>query len=210
MDKFIFGEVPYGYRLAVDRHVKLMAFAMAEVFANANYPIPVKPIDYNTLLNLKFKTFECMIKNAVEKGYAIFEDNFIANIVLVPYADSCHAPYDALVKYIREAGYPEAADDYAKTVDRIVNLEKKIKLRENTMYIEIFAVQTEIQGQGYGKRLITQVINKCKKNGWDLFLYTNTLKNESIYKHFGFETVLADGNENTGYTTFMINRAENK
>ena len=208
MKDFMFGEIPYGYRMAAERHIKLIALAMAESFALAKYPIPVQELDYDILLKLKYETFKYIIKNALEKGVVIYEDNFIANIVLVPYEDACNTPYKELVNIIRNAGFNDVADNYIKTVEHIAELKKSIKLKEKTMYIEIFSVETQIQGNGFGKRLMKQIMNKCKKNGYDLFLYTNTLKNEAIYNHFGFKTLFADGDEKTGYTVFMLAEAE--
>lgn len=208
MEDFLIRNVSSGYCLADKMHANLVSYAAAEVFADAKYPIPVLETDHDTLLKLKFETFKVMSENAIKKGFILFEDNFIANILVVPYVDSCHTPYKDLAEIIRKAGYNDAADNYIKTIEHIVELEKKIELKKDTMYIEIFAVQTAIQGKGYGSRLMREVIRLCDENKKDLFLYTNNKKNEAIYNHFGFETVLEDDSKETGYTVFMLHKAK--
>lgn len=208
MNCFEIKNAPKGYCLADKNDVNLVGYAAAEVFADAKYPIPVLDTDHDTLLKLKYETFKLMAENAIKKGFVIYEDNFIANILVVPYIDSCHTPYKELAELIRKAGYNEAADNYIKTIERIIELEKTIKISEDAMYVEIFAVQTAIQGKGYGSRLMKEVIKLCDENKRDLFLYTNNKKNEAIYNHFGFETILADDSKETGYTVFMLHKAK--
>lgn len=59
----------------------------------------------------------------------------------------------------------------------------------NAYYINWIAVARECRGSGVFRKLITPVIDRCRKEGLDIVLETFTASNVPIYEHFGFELV---------------------
>jgi len=54
-----------------------------------------------------------------------------------------------------------------------------------------------------------QLLGECDAQGRDVFLFTNTEKNASIYDHFGFDTIKKHTVEELNSTTwFMLHRAK--
>ena len=72
----------------------------------------------------------------------------------------------------------------------IFKMEDDLNIDDYDLYIEMFAVQTPKQGNKLGSRLMRELFRNCDIEKKNLLLYTNTDRNVSIYKHFGFEVVL--------------------
>ena len=87
--------------------------------------------------------------------------------------------------------------------DYVGEAESKLNLIEGTVFIDLFAVQPPKQGQKLGSKLMRKLFAECEKKGVDVLLYTNTQRNESIYNHFGYETVSAVHDDETGSDTFF-------
>jgi len=54
------------------------------------------------------------------------------------------------------------------------------------LYLLIVGVATELQGKGFGRKLIGAAIEKSEREGLQLYLETETEENVKMYKHFGF------------------------
>jgi len=54
------------------------------------------------------------------------------------------------------------------------------------LYLLIVGVATELQGKGFGRKLIGAAIEKSKREGLQLYLETETEENVKMYEHFGF------------------------
>jgi ribosomal protein S18 acetylase RimI-like enzyme len=54
------------------------------------------------------------------------------------------------------------------------------------LYLCIVGVATELQGKGFGRKLIGAAIEKSERKGLQLYLDTETEKNVKMYEHFGF------------------------
>jgi len=54
------------------------------------------------------------------------------------------------------------------------------------LYLLIVGVATELQGKGFGRKLIGAAIEKSKREGLHLYLETETEENVKMYEHFGF------------------------
>jgi len=55
------------------------------------------------------------------------------------------------------------------------------------LYVLVFGVSTELQGKGFGRKLIGAAIEKSKREGLYLYLETETEENVRMYEHFGFK-----------------------
>jgi GNAT superfamily N-acetyltransferase len=56
----------------------------------------------------------------------------------------------------------------------------------NYLYLLIVGVATELQGKGFGRKLIDAAIEKSEREGLQLYLETGTEENTKMYEHFGF------------------------
>ena len=54
------------------------------------------------------------------------------------------------------------------------------------LYLIIVGVATEMQGKGFGRKLIGAAIEKSEREGLQLYLETETEENVKMYEHFGF------------------------
>ena len=54
------------------------------------------------------------------------------------------------------------------------------------LHLSIVGVATELQGKGFGRKLIDAAIEKSEREGLYLYLETETEENMKMYEHFGF------------------------
>ena len=54
------------------------------------------------------------------------------------------------------------------------------------LYLFVVGVSTELQGKGFGRKLIDAAIEKSEREGLQLYLETETEENVNMYEHFGF------------------------
>ena len=55
------------------------------------------------------------------------------------------------------------------------------------LYLSVIGVASELQGKGFGRKLIDAAIEKTEREGLQLYLDTETEENVKMYKHFGFK-----------------------
>jgi GNAT superfamily N-acetyltransferase len=73
-----------------------------------------------------------------------------------------------------------------------------IRIDESTAQLRWLLLESEARGRGYGKKLIHQVIEACKEDGYKkLFLWTNdTLSTaRALYQKYGFRIVKSRSRE---------------
>jgi ribosomal protein S18 acetylase RimI-like enzyme len=76
-------------------------------------------------------------------------------------------------------------------------------------YLQIIGVDPAYQGQGFSSRLLRPVLERIDRERMPCFLETNTGKNVSIYRRFGFEVVSEDKMPGTEVTSFaMLRKAQ--
>lgn len=81
-----------------------------------------------------------------------------------------------------------------KRMKSMIKMEKKRselmkESKSNYIYIESVGVLSEHRGKGFGGKLIRTICELADSHSIPLYLETNTKKNESLYHHFGFQTV---------------------
>jgi len=54
------------------------------------------------------------------------------------------------------------------------------------LYPLVVGVATELQGKGFGRKLIGAAIEKSEREGLQIYLDTSTEENMKMYEHFGF------------------------
>jgi ribosomal protein S18 acetylase RimI-like enzyme len=57
------------------------------------------------------------------------------------------------------------------------------------LYVNVVGVATELQGKGFGRKLIGAAIEKSEREGLHLYLDTETEENVKMYEHFRFRVL---------------------
>jgi len=73
-------------------------------------------------------------------------------------------------------------------------------------YLQIIGVDPAYQGQRFSSRLLKPVLERIDREGMPCYLETNTDKNVTIYRRFGFEVVSEDKIPGTEVTSFAMLR----
>lgn len=197
-------DLPEGFRVGTEEDFPLISLTLAQAFADYGYPIPTTEISHSAQLRFFYDLFYYMVNNAFEYGTVLTNEDFSAVMVTVPVEKTCVLPMDTLAEHMRQYASPEATENMLSIFHHTEELEKRLSLKEGTVYVECFAVQTPKQGQKLGSALMRQLFAQCGSKGRDIMLYTNTLKNRSIYEHLGFECILDDHEENLNSDTFFM------
>jgi len=71
---------------------------------------------------------------------------------------------------------------------KLVNEDRRKHMAGHTfLHLSVVGVATELQGKGFGRKLITAAIDKSQREGLQLYLETETEENMNMYEHFGFK-----------------------
>ena len=72
-------------------------------------------------------------------------------------------------------------------VFKLVEKDRRAHMAGNTfLHLSVVGVATELQGKGFGRKLIDAAIGKSEREGLHLYLETETEENMKMYEHFGF------------------------
>lgn len=200
----LFDILPEGFRLAAQEDLSLVNLTLAQAFADYKYPIPSLDVSYSALLRLYYELGSNCIKNDLENGYILTNDDFSAVLCLVPYELRTQYDIEALYKILKENDGEKAADNMVKIFDYICLEEEKIKIDKGTIFVDMFAVQPLKQGKKLGSKLMRELFFHCEKKNRNIFLYTNTERNKSIYKHFGYDVVSEVHKEEFNSDTYFL------
>lgn len=91
------------------------------------------------------------------------------------------------VRYAKKAG--------SKPTRRMMPLRVFDKKRKKHMagrdfiYVMIVGVNPNLQGQGFGGKLIRYVVTESENEGLPIYLETSTEKNVAMYEYFGFKVI---------------------
>lgn len=78
------------------------------------------------------------------------------------------------------------------------------KHSKNAYYINWIAVDEECKGTGVFRKLITPIMERCKKKNMDIVLETFTKSNVPIYEHFGFELIETHTSEEVALSEYCM------
>jgi len=95
------------------------------------------------------------------------------------------------------------------SVDRFSAQIKRKFAPEQHMYLAWLAVHPDFQGKGYACLLLNQMLQRLDYEGLPCYLETQSYKNVSFYKHFGFRTVYSGEITDTGVPFFAMLRDVN-
>lgn len=208
----LFQNLPEGFRLVEDEiDHKLASLTVTQAFADYAYPIPTTEISHSAYMKFYYHMAELWISNAEKVGTVLTNDDYSAVMILTPVNKSAAIGEELVRDKLGSCAGPEAVENMLQILKYIFLAEEDLPLRENTVYIEAFAVQTAKQGQKLGSKLMRKLFEVCDAQGRDLLLFTNTERNVSIYKHFGFDVLKHVAEEElNSFTDFMLRKCQGK
>jgi ribosomal protein S18 acetylase RimI-like enzyme len=109
-------------------------------------------------------------------------------------------PLSTLVRFARQGA--SRLRSYGAYVDK---LHRKLVPYPH-WYLQIIGVDPAHQGQGFSSRLLRPVLERIDRERMPCFLETNTVKNVTIYRRFGFEVISEDKLPGTEVTSFAMLR----
>lgn len=205
MDKFdLFKELPEGFRLATEDDLPLVNLTLAQAFSDCFYPIPSIKIPYSAALKFNYELGSNCSLNALENGAILTNEDFSAVLCLAPFEKRAVYNVDKLYKILLDNCSKEAADNVMKIFDYISEGETKVQVRDGCIFVDAFAVQPPKQGNKLGSKLMRRLFAECEEKNRDLYLFTNTERNNSIYNHFGYTTVLEIQNKELNSDTYYL------
>ena len=202
----LFKTLPEGFRLGTEEDVALVTLTVAQAFADYEYPIPSLKVSHSALLRFFYELTENIVRNTLKHGTVLTNEDFSAIMLLTPVTKMADYGVESLYANLEKNAGKEAADNMRKIFTYVEEAEKTLDLDDRAIYVEEFAVQTPRQGQKLGSKLMRELFRQCEAEDRDVFLYTNTLKNQAIYNHFGFETIRAVHNDELDSDTFFMYR----
>jgi ribosomal protein S18 acetylase RimI-like enzyme len=73
-------------------------------------------------------------------------------------------------------------------VFKLINEDRRKHMAGHTfLHLSVVGVATELQGKGFGRKLIDAAIEKSERERLHLYLETETEENMKMYEHFGFK-----------------------
>ena len=207
----LFKTLPEGFRLGTEEDVPLVTLTVAQAFADYGYPIPSIEISHSALLKFFYSLTENIVRNTLVHGTVLTNEDFSAIMLVTPVTKMADYGVEGLYRNLEKNAGKEAADNMRKIFNYVEEAEKTLTIDDRAIYVEEFAVQTPRQGQKLGSKLMRELFRQCEEEDRDVFLYTNTEKNQAIYNHFGFETIRAVHEEELNSDTyFLLRRAPKK
>ena len=70
--------------------------------------------------------------------------------------------------------------------DLVLNGSDWLDDLENYIHLDLIVVKPSRKGQGFGKRMIHNIIEEANQRKCNLTLETHNFSNREMYKHFGF------------------------
>lgn len=210
LDSNLFKTLPEGFRLGTEEDMSLVTLTVAQAFADYNYPIPSVQISHSALLRFFYAFTQDVVKNTLKYGTILTNEDFSAIMLLAPIRHMAPYDLDMLYNNVQQNAGKEAAENMKQIFEYVEEEFAKLELDDRTIYVEEFAVQTPRQGQKLGSKLMRELFRQCDQENRDVFLYTNTLKNQAIYNHFGFETIRTVHDEKLNSDTYFLLRKVNQ
>jgi ribosomal protein S18 acetylase RimI-like enzyme len=82
---------------------------------------------------------------------------------------------------------PRVAGRLARSFGKVGLDRKRHMAGREYAYLQIIGVASSEQGRGHGGRLLSHLIESCDRDGRAIYLETETERNVSMYRRFGFE-----------------------
>lgn len=205
MKKFeLFKTLPEGFRLAREEDIPLVTLTLAQAFTDCKYPIPSVEVSSSAFLSYNFEVCKRCVLNALKNGAVLTNEDYSAVLLVTPYELRADYGVDSLCKNLIDNSEPKAAENLVKLLDYICKEEDALHMPNDDIFVDMLAVQPPRQGQKLSSKLMRELFSQCKKLNKNVFLYTNTEKNNSIYNHFGFETIKTIHNEQLNSDTYFL------
>ena len=166
----------------------------AAVAARAFYTAPVTIHFYpdDSLREKKlFRSFQFIIRYGVLYGEVLATSDNMEGIAVWLPPDVVHMSFWGM---IRSGGIPVMLGTF-DAWHRIMPFNQHTAAMHHHnapfrhWYLQLIAVDPDIQGKGYGSKLMRPMLERIDREELPCYLETHTKKNVSIYEHYGFKVI---------------------
>lgn len=154
----------------------------------------------------------------MEFGEAFSTDEEVRDGICLVHSDDVVYSED---RYVQAGCY---SDEYYKAMDILTEKDKavrealfdaideeeaRIDIPSPHIYADFLGVQSSVQQQGRGRKLMSAACEYAAELGLPLMLFTNTDEDVEFYKSMGFKVIAEVNFEKFGYTsTYMLKEVE--
>lgn len=203
----LFEKIPEGFSYVNDEEsYQLTLLTLAAAFGDNHYPIPSIPTDHKASLKTWHDFCKPVFDHSIKNGIVLTNDDYSACLCLTEMGNTAEVDVDALYNKSKEYMSEECAQNQKHILIRMAELESEFKYKPGDIFVELFAVVTQMQRKKLGSKLMRALFKECDELGKDIFLVTSTERNYDMYKHFGYELIKRDYSKELHALTYLLVR----
>lgn len=203
----LFEKIPEGFNLVNNEEsYQLTLLTLALAFGDNHYPIPSIPTEHNVSVKTWHNFCKPVFDYSLKNGIVITNEDYTACMCLTEMGHTAEIDTNALYEQSKKFMSDECAQNQKAILDRMAEIEAEFKYKPGDVFVELFAVVTQMQRKKLGSKLMRTLFEECDKQGKDIFLVTSTERNYDMYKHFGFEAIKRDYVKNLHALTYLLVR----
>lgn len=136
--------------------------------------------------------FYMLYNYGIKNGYAFATSKDLEGITIWLPPEKVHLSFWTMMRYgmfytMRKVGLRIKASKRSMRIFRYEDRKHKELVPQKHWYLQNIAVHPEEQGKGFGKLMLSSMLEKIEGDRLPVYLETNTKKAVSIYQKFGFE-----------------------
>ena len=136
---------------------------------------------------------EMLLKYCIKYGQIYSSSNNYEGIVALAQGETSYMTFGRLLKSggiipILKLGFKRLIT-IANAFTPMDEVRKKHMKDRAFVYIQVIGVSTQLQGKGFGKKMLNALIQASEKTKIPIYLDTETERNVKWYERFGFKTV---------------------
>lgn len=207
----LFEKIPDGFNTVYDNEsYQLTLLTLALAFGDNHYPIPSIPMDHTTSLKTWHNFCKIVFDHSLKCGKVFTNADYTACMCLTEMGNTAELNLEEIYKNSKEYMSEECAQNQKDILSRMAILESEIQYKPGDVFVELFAVVTQMQRKKLGSKLMRALFEECDKQGKDIFLVTSTERNYDMYRHFGFQPVKRDYSKELHALTYVLVRKHQK
>ena len=189
----IFSRMPEGFSSVTDEEsYQLTLLTLCLAFGDNHYPIPSIPTDHETSIKTWHDFCKPVFDHSLKYGKVFTNEDYTACMCLTEMGNTAEVDVEDLYNKSKTYMSEECALNQKRILERMGELESKIEYKPGDIFVELFAVVTQMQRKKLGSKLMRALFEECDKKKKDIFLVTSTERNFDMYRHFGFEPIVRD------------------
>lgn len=205
----LFEKLPEGFSfIHNDESYQLTLLTLSLAFGDNHYPVPSIPINHEASIKYQHHVCKLFLDHCLKEGLVLTNDDYTACIAISPMEKRAELDIDEIASKCKEYLDEDICENQRQVLLRMGEVESVLDdiYKPNDIFIEMFAVVTQMQRRKLGSKLMKALFEECDKQKRDIYLATSTELNYDIYKHFGFEIVKRDYSRELNAVTYILVR----